>query len=324
MGTEATNQDEIEQENLETEVEETEVDDETEESQETEETETTEESETEGDEDDSVQVVHADDADTANTEGNDKPKGPPRRVRKLLERIDTQQTKFQQELSGKDAENQLLKMQLEQLAKAQGKEQAKKPPTLAEYGYDEGKYAQAMAEFVAETAVPSVFSKQLEQHQSHAQQEQAKLARNNALESHYQRADSLKVKDYDVAEEKAVDVLGRDLVEDIAATADDSHLLLYYLGKNPGKAEELKRTFDEKGPALGTYALGKIAAGLKTVSAGPKKPTLNPDKPVDGAGPSGVTWQQRIEKARAEAEKTGDMTPVIRLKKQAREAGVNL
>ena len=323
MGIEATNQDEIEQETLEAEVEETELDEETEvesEDDEAEETESGEESEAEGDEDDSVEVVHADDADTAKNEGNDKPKGPPRRIRKLLERVEKAQT----ELTGKDAENQLLKMQLEQLAKAQGKERVKKPPTLADCGYDEGKFAEAMAQFVTETAVPSVFSKQLEQHQTQAQQEQAKIARSNALEGHYQRADSLKVKDYDLAEEKAVELLGRDLVEDIAATADDSELLLYYLGKNPAKAEELKRVFAEKGPALGTYALGKIAAGLKTVPTGPKKSTPDPDKPVDGAGPAGGTWQQRLEKARARADKTGDLTEVIKLKKQAREAGVNL
>jgi len=273
------------------------------------------------DDDDGEDVVlHADDADTAKTEEAQKPKGPGRRARKLLQRIE----QVQSELTGKDEENQLLRMQLETLSKKQQQDtQRPKPPTLADAGYDEAVHADAMIKWAAENALPSVVTQQLTENEKKQQAAHQKQARENALESHYQRADNLKVSDYDAAEDKATAVLGRDLVADIAATAEDSHLVLYYLGKNPAKAEELKRIFDEKGPALGTYELGKIAAGLKVTSA-PKKSTPDPDKPVDGAGPSGGTWQQRLEKARAKADKTGDLTDVVRLKKEARAAGVNL
>ena len=269
-----------------------------------------------GEEDaDEVQIIHAEDAESAN-EGKDKPKGPPRRVRKLLERTE----KLQTELTGKDAENQLLRMQLEQLEqKAKPKPQM---PTLESCEYDEQKFAQAMVDWVKQDVAPTVFDERLNEYQKQQKSEQAKAGRNKALEAHYERADQLKVKDYDEVEGKAIDVLGRDTVEDIAARTEDSHLVLYYLGKNPAKAEEIKHLL-ETDPVKATYSLGKLAAGL-TIKAGPKKSIPDPDTPVDGGGPSGGNWQKRIEKARAEAEKTGDMTSVIKIKKEAKAAGVNL
>ena len=273
--------------------------------------------------DDEVTVTHADDSSAAE-EGKEKPKGPPRRVRKLLEkndRLSEEKGELQQKLTGKDAENELLRMRIKQL---QGKDQPEKPvmPTLESCGYDEQKYAQAMENWVRNDVAPSVLSEQLSRLDQDRQQEQVEEQRKEALESHYQRADQLKVKDYDDTEDKVVAIMGRELVQEIAATVDESANLLYYLGKNPSKAEEFKRKFDEN-PAAATYALGKFAGGLsiKPVS---KKPTPKPDKPLDGKGPSGNVWDKRLEKARAEAQKTGSMDAVLKVKREAAKAGVNL
>ena len=237
------------------------------------------------------------------------------------DRLSDQNGELRQQLTGKDAENQLLRMQLEDL---QRKSAPAKPqmPTLEQFGYDEQRYAQAMADWVRQDVAPSVFDQKLSELEETRQQEQAKQQRDAALESHYQRADQLKVKDYEATEEAVIGIMGQELVTEIAATVDESANLLYYLGKNPSKAEEFKRMFDEN-PAKATYALGKFAGGL-TVKPASKKSTPAPDTPLNGGGSPGLSWSQRLEKAEKLAEKTGDRTHVVSVKKAAKAAGVNL
>ncbi len=56
-----------------------------------------------------------------------------------------------------------------------------------------------------------------------------------AISDHYKRADGLKVKNYDDLEAKAIEILGEDFATTLIANTDDAHLILPYLGANPGK-----------------------------------------------------------------------------------------
>jgi hypothetical protein len=247
-----------------------------------------------------------------------KKQGLGRRARRLLEK----NKQLNDESETVKAQNRLLQMQLEQLS---GKKVAKldKPPTLASCGYDEDEYQKAMVDYLS-TSSRTVFSDELKKLQEQSQQQSVQHSRREALESHYKRADDLKVKDYDDAETAALEVLGRDAVEDIAATIDESERVLYYLGKNPAKAQEIKHLLDTN-PVKATYAIGKLAAGLE-IRPKTKPNPKQPDTPLEGGGsPSAASsWEKRLELAREKAGKTGDMSPVIELKRQARAEGVNL
>lgn len=268
-------------------------------------------------EEESVEIVHADDSPASDDEGK-KPKGPPRRIRKLLER----NQRMSDEAEAREAENRLLRMQLERLAGTEKKDAPKEPPTLESCGYDEQKYQQAVADYYAGTS-RSLIGEELKKLATSQQQEQYQRERKSAIEAHYERADKLKVPDYDDAEAKAVEVLGRETVEDIAAQADDSELLVYYLGKNPAKAEEIANLV-RINPVKATFALGKLASGLSVRGKTTKTQTPDPDSPESAGGGSGGSWEKRLEKAREKAAQTGDMSHVQRLKKEARAAGVNL
>lgn len=266
------------------------------------------------DEDDEVEIVHA--GESPSSDEGKKRSAPPRRVRKLLE----QKAQLSTEKEQLEYQNRLLRMQLDK--SKGGDDSPKSPPTLESVGYDEAKYQQAMTEYL-QTAGQSVVTQELTKLQKQQQQEGQKQQRRASLETHYQRADKLKVPDYDDAENAAMEVLGREAVEDIAAHTDDSELVLYYLGKNPGKAAEIKELLDTS-PVRATYALGKLSASL---SARPKTKSAPkaPDKPVDAGGPSsGNSWEKRLESARDKAAKTGDFSHVQAVKRDARAAGVDL
>lgn len=262
--------------------------------------------------DEEVEILHADDSPTS--EEGKKRALPPRRVRKLLERNE-------QLLNEKETlEQQLRLLQMQHSQKSTTKAE---PPTLEACGFDEKKYQAALAEYLAGNS-RSLLTDELKKLEEKRGEEAVKQSRKASLEQHYQRADALRVKDYDEAEEAALEVLGRSVVEDIAATIEESERVLYYLGKNPAKAEEIKKLIDTN-PVKATFALGKLAAGL-TLRPKTNPTQKKPDEPLDGgAAPSSANaWQKKLEAARQKAAETGDFSYVQRLKKSAREAGVKL
>lgn len=270
-----------------------------------------------------VEVVLTGDSPTPD-DGKGKP-GLGRRQRKLLERND----RLKQELSQADqakealaAENRLLRMQMQQRQQQEGK-QPDKAPTLAECGYDEDVFAQKMQDYLSGTS-RSALSDELKKYEQRQLQQQFERNRASALEAHYERADKLKVPDYDVAEEKAVEALGRDFVADVAARLPDSEVVLYFLGKNPGKAREIAE-LAKRDPALAAVAIGELKAGLKVQPKGAKTNTPEPDTPAGGGGAStSSAWQRKLDKAVEHANRTGNMDEVSRIRREAAKAGVKL
>jgi hypothetical protein len=91
--------------------------------------------------------------------------------------------------------------------------------------------------------------------------------------------------------------------------------VVYALGKNPKRAKELAAITD---PVRFATAAGKLEAQLKVTNR-PKPPA--PPRVVTGSAPISGSVDSNLERLRAEAEKTGDMTKVLRYKQQLRAKG---
>ena len=100
----------------------------------------------------------------------------------------------------------------------------------------------------------------------------------------------------------------------LAAAVAVPVLVVYALGKNPKKAKELASITD---PGKFAFAVAKMEAQLKVNPA--KRPPA-PERAITGSSaPISGTVGSTLERLRAEAEKTGDMTKVIRYRNQLRE-----
>jgi inosine/xanthosine triphosphate pyrophosphatase family protein len=97
----------------------------------------------------------------------------------------------------------------------------------------------------------------------------------------------------------------------IVQGADDPALLVYALGKNPKKLQELSSISD---PVDFAFKLAKLEAQLKVTN----KKAPSPETRVKGAktGVSSGSSDKVLERLRNEADKTGDYTKVLSYKKK--------
>lgn len=143
---------------------------------------------------------------------------------------------------------------------------------------------------------------------------------------HIRKSIALDASDYDVTEDAVIDIIGQDNVDHIISASDDAHLVLYYLGKNVDKAENLQDLImnDPLKAAVQIGRLEAIAKGSPIVNA---NPTPDPDEELSGGSPSaGKTnkHQRAVDAARKKAGETRDMGPLLDAKKAAREDGVSV
>ncbi|SFQ82509.1 hypothetical protein SAMN03159489_05973 [Pseudomonas sp. NFPP07] len=127
----------------------------------------------------------------------------------------------------------------------------------------------------------------------------------------------LKVKDFDDAEEQVRNSLNVTQQGIIIQGAENPALVVYALGKNPKKAAELAAINDHVKFA---FAIAKLETQLKVQS---RKPAPPPEKTVTGTGKVSGSVDSTLERLRAEAEKTGDMTKVNAYRRQQREKARN-
>ncbi|PXX60691.1 hypothetical protein SAMN05660489_04383 [Pseudomonas sp. LAMO17WK12:I10] len=127
----------------------------------------------------------------------------------------------------------------------------------------------------------------------------------------------LKVKDFDDAEDQVRNSLNVTQQGIIIQGAENPALVVYALGKNPKKAAELAAINDHVKFA---FAIAKLETQLKVQS---RKPAPPPEKTVTGTGKVSGSVDSTLERLRAEAEKTGDMTKVNAYRRQQREKARN-
>lgn len=179
-------------------------------------------------------------------------------------------------------------------------------PKLADFDYDEDQFESAVEQWHER-------KRQVEQQQAvkQAEEEKAKQAWQAKMQSYEERRQNVasKVRDFEEVEEAAKDKLTATQQGILIHAADNPELILYHLGKNPKKAQELSEITD---PIQFAFAAAKLDSQMKIQT---RKPSTQPErKPSGSAGLSGVV-DQKLAQLEAKAAKTGDRTELIKYKK---------
>jgi hypothetical protein len=182
-------------------------------------------------------------------------------------------------------------------------------PTLAGCDYDEDAYESKLTAWHENQAKLKAAEEEKANRQKAEQDAwQAKLA------THSKAKAALKVSDYEDAEATAAEVLSVTQQSIIVSGADNSAVVIYALGKNPAKAKELASIKD---PVKFAFAIAKLESQLKVT---PRKAPPPPERQVRGNVAVAGGGDQTLERLRAEAEKTGDLSKVLAYKNQKKRA----
>ena len=121
-------------------------------------------------------------------------------------------------------------------------------------------------------------------------------------------------KDFQETEEYVSETLNQTQQGIIIQGAEDSALLVYALGKNPKKLEELSKITD---PVDFAFKLAKLESQLAVTN----KKAPKPEKRITGGKAGGVSGNgdATLERLREEAAKTGDYSAVTAYKRKLRE-----
>ena len=250
------------------------------------ESEETEESEEEDNEDDRV-VTIGDEEPEESSEHQDAP-GWVKKVRS----INKEQAR----------EIKRLKRELEQKSEAENPKPAKMvKPTLKDFKYDSTKFEEALEQYY-------------EQQREEKERTRAAEAAWKEKQDHYV---SLKqkhnFKDFEFSEEIVTDSLDATQQGIIVQGAEEPALLVYALGKNPKRLQELSEIKD---PVTFAFKLAKLEAQLKVTSRKAPKP----EKRVTTAAPGGISGSsdKTLDRLREKAAKTGDYSEVGAYKNKVR------
>lgn len=220
-------------------------------------------------------------------------------------------------------ENQLLKMALAQRTPAE-------MPTVPDPkdfndGVKDPGYVKALDEF-NEPRIAAAVQRQTA-HLAPVQTETIDPGLERNQTKHYERANKLGAKDFDETEDIAIGLLGRETTNHVINEFEESELLMYYLGKNPGKAEEIAELI-KTNPIKGVAELGRLSAKLSVQPKGINESTPDPDEEIPGGSPS-ANKTNRFQKKYDAAIKSvqdggGKMSDVSAVKREAQEAGVTV
>jgi desulfoferrodoxin (superoxide reductase-like protein) len=184
-----------------------------------------------------------------------------------------------------------------------------KKPSLEEHDYDADKFEAALADW---------FERKRQADESNAKQEAEVMNQQKAwqakLDGYGKAKAELRVKDFEDAEAVAQELFNITQQGVVLQGADNPALVIYALGKNPKKAKELS---DIKDPVKFAFAVAKLEKELKVTNRRAAPP---PERIVSGTGRVSGAVDSTLERLRAEAEKTGNMTKVIQYKAQKRSA----
>lgn len=285
-----------------------------------------EESEQETDE---VEIVLGS-AGEPSAEEEKQPKKKPRGVGRLL----NERKHLKEENSQVTEERDFLKAEVERLRQGGMQQQPTEQqlqipvmPSESELNFDstliasaKEKYAKDLHEYqmqLSQQATRTVLDDHLHGKQRAEQQQRVK----QAIESHYERAEKLKVSDYDEAESKLIDVLDQNAVAEIVQAVPNSEAVIYYLGKNDAAAQKLRETW-VRNPSMVLFELGGLSKDLK-IRPKTKKDQPAPESKVTGAAPaSKSSLEKEIEKEREllASGKKRDFTQLNKLKRDLRAA----
>lgn len=184
-----------------------------------------------------------------------------------------------------------------------------KKPEPEDVNYDLTKHEAALLAWYEKKKAHEERKKQREAEQDRVNQEWQEK-----LQGYQEAKTTLKVSDYDDAEEIVQETLSVTQQGMILQGADNPALLVYALGRNPKKAKELAGISD---PVKFAFAVAKLETQLKTAS---KKPASKPEKVLSGGtGRASAAVDSTLDRLREEAARTGDMSKVIAYKRKMKK-----
>jgi len=211
-----------------------------------------------------------------------------------------------------EKENKRLKKQLEEMSKPT---ETIKPvelgdkPTLASCKYDDTKY---------ETELISYYERKRKVDEQAAEKAKVVESQNKKWQVRQEKYVSLKeehsFKDFEDAEELVSNTFSQTQQGIIVQGADDSALLVYALGKNPKKLEELSKITD---PVDFAFKVAKLESQLKVSDRKAPKP----EKRVKTGKAGGISGSsdKTLERLREEASRTNDYSKVTAYKQKLRK-----
>ncbi len=216
-------------------------------------------------------------------------------VRKRVNRLNTKIARVEEDSQFKDEKIKLLELALEQ-QKNQPVELKQPDPTKFDDGAEDPKYVEAL-----QTYNQSYLDDQIKQATAKLPVPQSEpgpdVELERSLKRHVEKSLTLGIKDFDETEDKAIEILGEDTVNQLIQNSDKSHITLYYLGKNPDKAEEIADLI-KTNPIKATLQLGVLEERLKIKPLGQTQQAPDPDEELQGGssgsagkrGPKGATY----------------------------------
>lgn len=181
-------------------------------------------------------------------------------------------------------------------------------PTLESCDYDSEEFESKLADWYEQKRQAD----QLQAEAKAAQDAEAK-AWQEKLDSYEKAKASLKVRDYEDAEAFALDTFNVTQQGIVLQGSDNPALIIYALGKNHSRAKELASISD---PVKFAFAVAKLETQLKVTN---RKAAASPERTITGNGGriSGAV-DSTLERLRAEALKTGDLSKVMAYKRGKR------
>lgn len=183
-------------------------------------------------------------------------------------------------------------------------------PTLEGCDYDSDDFEAKLAEW---------YERKREHDTAEARQREAQEAEaaewQKKLEGYEKAKAGLRVRDYEDAEATALETFNITQQGIVIQGSENPALLVYAIGKNPAKAKELASITD---PVKFAFAVAKLETQLKVTN---RKAAASPERTINsGGGRLSGAIDSTLERLRAEAEKTGDYTKVLRYKRQKQSA----
>ncbi len=206
-------------------------------------------------------------------------------------------------------QNRELRKKLEELEKPTSQVIDPGPkPKLDDFDFDTDRYEEALATWHERKLQAEAIRAQHE-----AEQRKIAEAWQQRLNAYAEARENLKVKDFEDAEAVATEFLDETQQGIIVQGADNAALVIYALGKNPAKAQELSAIKD---PVKFAFTVAKLEKELRVKN---RKSPPPPEKRVDGTGPKSGSVDSTLDRLRAEAAKTGDYSKVIAYRRQLRQ-----
>jgi hypothetical protein len=177
-------------------------------------------------------------------------------------------------------------------------------PKLEDFDYDTDKFEGALESwYERKRAVDAETAK------AKAAEEEAARSWQARLDEYGKAKSALRVRDYEDAEATTQEALSEVQQGILLQGADNPALVVYAIGKNPKRAKELAAISD---PVKFAFAVAKLEKELKVTT---RKPPPPPESPVKSSGRTAGTVDNQLDRLRAEALKTGDLSKVLAYKR---------